>query len=95
MEAKIVTFFRCLGAIPVGNKVNEVLFEHVAPLFDYVEQSTLHATAIHPHPPVEHMHRLQSLHLFIYLLITTGQRQTDGSLAKTSYYVYAQLKTKP
>lgn len=51
--------------------VDEVLFEHEAPLFDGVEQGTLHATAIHPHPPEEHMHRLQTLHLLIDLLIPT------------------------
>lgn len=51
--------------------VDEVLFEHEAPLFDDVEQGTLHAPAIHPHPSEEHMHRLQTLHLLIDLLIPT------------------------
>lgn len=56
---------------PVGNVVNEVLFEHEAPLFDNVKQGTLHATAINPHPPVEHMYWLQTLHLVIDFLIPT------------------------
>lgn len=49
--------------------VNEVLLEHEAPSLDGVEQGDLHAAALHPHPPVEHMHGLQTLHLLIDLLI--------------------------
>lgn len=54
---------------PVSHMVDEVLFKHVAPLFDDVEQSTLHITAVHSQPPEEHVHRLQTLHLLVDLLI--------------------------
>lgn len=66
-------------ASPVGHMINEVLFEHEAPLFDDVEQSDLHAAAVHPHPPVEHVDRLQGLHLLIKSLIPEPtQSQTQG-----------------
>lgn len=48
--------------------VNEMLFEHEAPLFDSVEQGTFHDASIDHHPTVEHLNRLHSLHLHIDLL---------------------------
>ena len=60
--------------------VNEVLFEHEAPLFDDDEQGALHATAIHPHPPMEHMHRLQTLHLLIDPLVPAERQVLDRKL---------------
>lgn len=38
--------------------IDEVLFEHEAPLLDGVEQGTLHAPTIHLHPPMEYMYWL-------------------------------------
>lgn len=62
------------GTSPIGYMVYEVLFEHEAPFFDDVEQGTLHASAVHSHPPVEHMYRHQTLHLLIDLLIPKAFR---------------------
>lgn len=59
--------------------VDKVLFEHEAPLFDDVEQGTLHVTAIHLHPPEEHTHRHQTLHLLVELLVPTVWQQTGFS----------------
>lgn len=53
--------------------VDEMLFEHEAPLFDDIKQSVLHAAAIHSHPAVEHLHWSQTLHLLVDFLIPTGQ----------------------
>lgn len=56
---------------PVGYVIDEVLFEHETPLFDDIKQGILHATAIHSHPPMEHLHWLQTLHLLVDFLIPT------------------------
>lgn len=48
--------------------VNEMLFEHEAPLFDDVEQGTFHDASIDPHPSVKHLNRLHGLHLHVDLL---------------------------
>lgn len=49
--------------------VDKVLLEHEAPLFDDVEQGTLHSTTIYSHPSQENMDRLQALNLLIDFLI--------------------------
>lgn len=53
---------------PVSHMVNEMLFEHEAPLFDNVKQGTFHKASINPHPSVEHLNQLHGLHLQIDLL---------------------------
>lgn len=49
--------------------VDKVLLEHEAPLFDDVEQGTLHIATIYSHPSQENMDRLQALNLLIDFLI--------------------------
>lgn len=49
--------------------VDKVLLEHEAPLFDDVEQGTLHSATIYPHPSQEHVDRLQALDLLVDFLI--------------------------
>lgn len=57
--------------------INKVLLEHETPFFDDIEQGTLHGTSVHPHPTMEHTHRIQTPHLLVDLLIATTKQDSD------------------
>ena len=55
--------------LPVGDMVNEVLLEHVAPALDNVEQCLTEWSCIHTEPVLKYIGTLNALYLFIDLLI--------------------------
>jgi len=75
--------------------VNEVLFEHEAPLLDDVEQGALQAPAVHPHPPEENMHRLQTPHLLVDLLIPADVQQTPAQYTLMCIVTVLSPEPKP
>ena len=55
--------------LPVGDMVNEMLFEHEAPSLDDVEQGLFERFGVNPEPLVKHLDRLNVLGLLIDLLV--------------------------
>ena len=49
--------------------INEVLFEHVAPSFDDIEQALFEWPSINLEPEVKDLYSLYALHLLVDLLV--------------------------
>jgi len=65
---------------PVSDVVDEVLFEHEAPLLDYVEQGLSERARVDAEPALEHDAAFHRLHVLVDRLVrvdlpTAGQRQ--------------------
>lgn len=55
--------------LPVSDMVHEMLFEHEAPLFDYIQQRRFKGPCIDLHPAVKHLDGLQPAHVLMELLV--------------------------
>ena len=65
------------NTLPVCDVVNEVLFEHVAPSFDDIEQSLFERPSIDLEPIVEELYALYTFHLLVDLLIRVHLSTVD------------------
>ena len=65
----ICYFLLCFGDLPVGDVINQVLFEHKAPPLDDVQQGVFEGAGVNPEPHVKHGRSFQHLHLCVDLLI--------------------------
>ena len=47
---------------PVGDVVDEVLLEHVAPLFDLIQECLFERLRVYPQPVVEHLRQQKQIY---------------------------------
>ena len=60
--------------LPVSDVVHKVLFEHKAPLFNYIQQRRFKGPHINLHPAVKHLDGLQPAHVFMELFVAVDLR---------------------
>ena len=65
--------------------INEVLFEHVAPSFDNIEQGLFEWPSINLEPVVKDLYSLYILHLLVDLLVRVNLSKHTSTVTNTSH----------
>lgn len=63
--------------LPVGDMINEMLFEHEAPSFDNIQKSLLEWFCINSKPAIKNFHAINLLNLRIDFLIRVDLQRTS------------------
>lgn len=78
---------------PVGDMVNQVLFEHEAPPLDDVQQSLFEWFAINSEPLVKHLEWIDLFTLLVYLFVRVNLKHVPIHIVyvlflKTTYPIH-------